>query len=85
VTDRSAPTEAQAAERKAIELVKYVTAEASTQRRKSDGGQAAEKVARPMRSQADPAEPADGGKPGPGRARAPDPGSAPSDRLRRGR
>jgi hypothetical protein len=38
--------EAQAAERKAIELVKYVTAEASEQRRKADDATAAERIAR---------------------------------------
>jgi hypothetical protein len=38
--------EAQAAERKAIELVKFVTAEASEQRRKADEAQAAERIAR---------------------------------------
>jgi hypothetical protein len=39
-------TEAQAAERKAIELVKYVTAEASEQRRRADAATDAERIAR---------------------------------------
>ena len=43
---RDEVAEAQAAERKAIELVKFVTAEASDQRRKADEAEAAERAAR---------------------------------------